>query len=381
MFELVLGLKAMGHVDPIVIAPDDGPIRAYYEQAGIPVQFIDHPLRDGFDPAVYGGRADHLAGVLRQSGAEVIYANTADSFWALDAARKARLPAVWNIRESEAWETYYQNLPGFLQEAAYESFYSAYRVVFVANSTRDLWSPLSGRHNFTVIQNGLDLTRLQTRTRGQTRETARRQLGIADNEAALVLVGTVCERKNQRILVEALAQMPISLAARVRVFIVGDRESPYSQLLHSDRAGLPAEWRARVEIVPETDQPYLYFLAGDVSLCSSLRESYPRVVLEAMALGLPLVTTPVFGITEQARAEVNALFFAPGNSGELKEALVRIVEDDALRQRFAANSSTLFKGLMQYDDMIERYAKTMREAALSAPAEIGGNGACAALQD
>lgn len=365
MFELVVGLKTKGYVDPVVIAPGDGPLRAYYEKAGIPVEIIDHPLRNGFEAAVYEGRAEQLAGMLRMSGTELVYANTADAFWALDAARRAGLPAVWNIRESEPWNTYYQNLPEFLQKAAYDSFYSAYRVVFVASSTRDIWSPLAGRDNFMVIQNGLDLSRLKARMGGLTRAAARRQLGLIDGEVALVLVGTVCERKNQRVLLSAIAQMPVALAANVRVFIVGDRDNPYSRMLHEDRVALPTDWKERVVIVPETDQPYLYFCAADISVCTSLRESYPRVVLEAMALGLPLVTTPVFGIAEQAHANVNALFFSPKDSRMLKDLIIQLIESEVLRKRFSDNSTTLFGGLMQYDDMIERYAMTMREAALS----------------
>lgn len=365
MFEMVAGLKAKGHVDPIVLSPQDGPLRAHYERAGIQVQLIDHPLRGGYEPSVYAAKLGELSAILRLSQAEAVYGNTADSFWAVDAAAVARLPAVWNIRESEPWDTYYDQLPVFLQRAAYRCFYSAYRVVFVASSTRDLWSPLSGRSNFTVIQNGLDLTRLQERSRGLTRGQARERLGLKNEEVALVLLGTVCERKNQHILLEALSKVPATLAGRIRVFIVGDRASPYSVLLHQMLATLPVQWRTRIEVVAETDQPYLYYTAGDIALCTSLRESYPRVVLEAMALGLPLITTPVFGITEQASKGVNALYFDPTDSDGLKDAIVQLVEDERQRKKYAANSSILFHGLMQYDDMLERYGAVLWEAASS----------------
>lgn len=365
MFELVVGLKAKGYVDPIVLSPEDGPLRRDYERAGITVQLVDNPLRDGYAESNYAAKIAQLGMTLRLSQTEAVYSNTADTFWAQDAAHKARLPSVWNIRESEAAETYYQNLPKFLQEVAYDSFSSAYRVVFVASSTRDLWSTLSVRNNFTVIQNGLDLTRLRERSRGATRLKAREQLGLLDEEVALVLVGTVCERKNQHILLEALSEIPVSIASRVRVFIVGDRPNPYSVQLHQKLARLPAGWRSRIEIIKETDQPYLYFLAADIALCTSLRESYPRVVLEAMALGLPLITTPVFGIAEQAGKDVNALFFDPNDSIGLKGAILKLVGDEHLRRKFASSSSVLFRGLMQYDDMIERYGAVLREATIS----------------
>lgn len=367
MFELVTGLRAKGYVDPIVLSPEDGPLRKHYEQAGIPVYLVDHPLRDGHTPQAYAAKIEKLGATLRLAMTEAVYCNTAETFWAMDAARRAGLPSVWNIRESEPWDRYYINLPEFLADVAYESFYSAYRVVFVATSTRGLWSPLACRNNFAVIQNGLDLSRLNERAGGLTRVEARKRLRLTDEEVALVLVGTVCERKNQHVLLDGLSKAPVSLAKRVRVFIVGDRPNPYSTALHQRLADLPVEWRSRIEIVAETDRPYLYFLAADISLCTSLRESYPRVVLEAMALGLPLITTSVFGIAEQACEGVNALFFDPNDSAGLCDAIVKLVEDQRLREEYAKNSSALFQGLMQYDDMVDRYGEVLREAAASSP--------------
>lgn len=371
LFELVTGLKDRMHVDPLVASPIDGPLRADYEAAGIPVRIVKHPLAGGSDPTSYAVGRDDFAEELLQFRTEVLFANTAETFWALDVASKAELPTIWNIHESEPWDDYFKDLPDFVQAHAYDAFYSAYRVAFVALSTRDLWSPLAGRHNFSVMHHGLDIARLEKRLAGNNRLNARQQLGIADDEVALVVIGTVCERKNQHILLEAIGQMQRSIARRLKVFIVGDRQSPYSQRLHHAWSELPVEIRERVEIVPETNEPYVYIIAGDVYVCSSLRESYPRVILEAMALGLPLVTTPVFGIVEQVRPEVNGLFFSPDNSLELMEVLERIVEDDALRKRFGENSKTLFEGLIQYDDMLERYGATIQEAALSAGYRVG----------
>ncbi|MBK9113847.1 MAG: hypothetical protein IPM88_19915 [Nitrospira sp.] len=44
-------------------------------------------------------------------GAELVYANTLQSFYAVAAAHQARLPSVWNPRESEPWQTYFDYLP------------------------------------------------------------------------------------------------------------------------------------------------------------------------------------------------------------------------------------------------------------------------------
>ena len=59
-------------------------------------------------------------------------------------------------------------------------------------------------------------------------------------------------------------------------------------------------------MIPETGDTAAYWQAADVFCCTSRVESYPLVILEAMAAGLPIVTTPVHGIAEQVRPGVNA---------------------------------------------------------------------------
>ena len=94
--------------------------------------------------------------------------------------------------------------------------------------------------------------------------------------------------------------------------VVGDRSSAYSDQLHDAIGRLPNDSRRRMGVVPETSSVGIYYSAADIFVCSSRLESYPRVILEAMAAGLPIVTTPVFGITEQVKEGVNAFLYKPG---------------------------------------------------------------------
>ena len=367
LFEIVSGLVSREVIDPVVITPKEGPLRNFYEKAGIEVQCIDHPLRNAYQEECYVHNKRMLATAWRTAGVELVYANTAQTFWAIDAAREAGLPAVWNIRESEAWQSYFNFLPPAIRAYAYAVFQYPYRVIFVAQRTRDIWATLNTRHNFTVIHNGIDLQRLQTRIGAITPESARARLNLSKHEVAVVLVGTVCDRKNQKVLISAFAKLPEVIASRARIFIVGDRDSAYSTELHQLKASLPKAKRDRVAIVPETDQPYLYYLAGDIAVCSSKFESYPRVVLEAMALGLSMICTPVFGITEQVSEGVNALLFPPEDVEALTQALTTLIDDDEKRSEMARNSKILFQGLTQYDNMLSAYGDVMRAACVSSP--------------
>jgi O-antigen biosynthesis protein len=235
----------------------------------------------------------------------------------------------------------------------------------VAHATQAAWEPLNSRHNFTVIHNGLDPQRLHAAAAAHDRKAGRAALGIGDDELGIVLLGTVCDRKGQLDLVRALASLPRDLLSRLRIFIVGDRVNRYSDRLHAEAEALPMRLRERLAIIPESGDPYRYLVAADIAVCSSRIESYPRVTLEAMGFGLPLVSTPVFGIAEQVREGVNGLFYQPGDVAQLARHLARLAGDDALRVRLGRNGVQMLASLPGYEDMLDGYGRIFQEARLS----------------
>src|SRR5207249_4672091 len=109
-------------------------------------------------------------------------------------------------------------------------------------------------------------------------------------------------------------RLPREVAARTKCIVVGARDSlAYSRDLRRRATKLPADRRDRFRVVAETGDTAIYWLAADLFCCTSRVESYPCVILEAMAAGLPIITTPVFGISEQVRESINALFYRPGD--------------------------------------------------------------------
>lgn len=80
---------------------------------------------------------------------------------------------------------------------------------------------------------------------------------------------------------------------------------------------------------------------ADIYVIPSYHEGFPRTIWEAMANGLPVITTPVGGIPDELNNEVNALFVAPKSATAVKEAVERIIRDKVLRQQLIANAHKL----------------------------------------
>ncbi|SFH09585.1 Glycosyltransferase, GT2 family [Methylobacterium gossipiicola] len=362
LFELASGLVKQGRIDPVVIAPIDGPMRERYKSVGIPTITIEHPLREWPAQEEMSARLLRLGQTFLYAGIEVVVANTAESFWAVEAAQLVGLPCVWIIRESEPWNSYYAHLPRHLEEMGYRGFESAYRVVFVARSTLDAWSPLNTRGAFTLIRNGLNASKLVAAMSEIERDQARTRMAVKTTSIVFTVVGTVCERKGQLDLVEAYAALPDKLAAQAEIMIVGDRPSDYSEKLNQAVENLPTERAQRVHVIPETNEVPIFLKGSDVFICSSRVESYPRVTLEAMAAGLPLISTPVWGIREQVRQDYNAFLYEPGDIGELSRYMARLIEDKDLRRRFAERSLIMFGSLPSYDFMLDQYGSLVEQA-------------------
>jgi Glycosyltransferase len=229
----------------------------------------------------------------------------------------------------------------------------------VADATRDRYLPLNSHHNFTVIHNGLDLSRLD---KSDNPEFARNSLGVEASDVVILVLGTVCERKGQQDLVKALSVLPEKWHSKIKCFIVGDRPSIYSNKLAELVGELPEKLQQRVTVVPETSETGKYYQAADIFVCTSRIESFPRVILEAMACDLPIITSPVFGIKEQVRPGINGLFYTPDRPEELAVALNTLLEDGTLRDLLADNAKYVLESLNTFAEMTQGYGQIFREA-------------------
>jgi len=361
-YELAIELTRRNEVKPIVHSPTEGPLRAVYERAGIEVIVGRHPLHEVFELPEYNRAIDDFSGWMKRSGFQLIYGNTLQTFYAIDAATRGELPSLWNIRESEPWQTYFNYLLSPLIPKALACFGLPYRVIFVSHASRRTFEPLNASGNFCVIHDGLDTRRLDESRAGWPREKARNTLHLNENEVMVLLLGTICDRKGQKDLVQAMTLLEDNVIEKVRLFVVGDRPSLYSSEMRKMVSALPKHRAAKISIIPETRDTAAYYSAADIFVCSSRIESYPRVILEAMAYGLPIISTPVFGILEQIRDGINGDFYKPGDATELASKLSELVLDREKREKYQINARPVLSSLTSFDEMINSYAEVFRES-------------------
>ncbi|MCG5433888.1 glycosyltransferase family 4 protein [Mycobacterium sp. MYCO198283] len=149
----------------------------------------------------------------------------------------------------------------------------------------------------------------------------------------LVSLGRLGARKGSYDLVAAVAALPGSVRARLRVSLAGDGD-----VERVAAAAATAGVGETVSVLGWVGASERHRLLCDADLFAlpSYEEGLPMALLEAMTYGLAPVTTPVGSIAEVVRDGVDGLLVPPGDRAALTAALQRLVTDDALRRRLGA---------------------------------------------
>ncbi len=149
---------------------------------------------------------------------------------------------------------------------------------------------------------------------------------------SLLFVGRLIKEKGIFETLSAFAAL--SRHTDSRMVIVGD--GPQAGAIAQRVAELGLSEKVRLEGFLEGEPLRQAYRAADVFVFPSYREGFPTAITEAMASGLPVVTTRTRGMADRLVEAENALFVEPGDPVGLTAALERIVADIELRQRMAA---------------------------------------------
>jgi glycosyltransferase-like protein len=194
----------------------------------------------------------------------------------------------------------------------------------------------------TVIHNGVDPSRFHPPSLAE-RTAARARLGLGD-QWIFLNIGGIEPRKNSLRLLGAFQTVRHELAAQGRSSVLlmagGDTLLDYESYRQEFFQAL-TESELQIDkdifllgIVPDPQLSQLYHTA-DILTFPSVKEGWGLVALEAMAAGMPVLASDLPVFREYLRSEENALLVDPHSESTIAAGMLRLVEDDLLRQRLA----------------------------------------------
>ena len=145
-------------------------------------------------------------------------------------------------------------------------------------------------------------------------------------EVQIIKLGRMGERKGSYDLVNAFLGLPEGVRNRARLVLAGDGDVEGVRKLAA-----PAGDRIVIKTWIDTNERDRLLAASDVFALPSRAEGVPMALLEAMAAGLPSITTPVGGIPDVFRDGIDGLLVKPGDVGQIRVALTQLITDEAVR--------------------------------------------------
>ena len=233
----------------------------------------------------------------------------------------------------EFYDAFGQHLPRKIVAADF--------IVCISNFARSQLMNLSAYehwHKLVVSRLGIDPSVF--RPRAQRPATP----GPVEPEVFEVLcVGRLTPAKGQHLLVDAVARLARE-GRSIRLRLVGDGPDRASLDQHVHELGMAGT--IVLEGPVNQDRIREFYAAADCFAIASFAEGIPVVLMEAMAMEIPCVTTHITGIPELIRNGEDGLLVAPSDTDGLVTALARLMDDPAERERIGRN------GRMQ---VMERY--------------------------
>jgi len=233
------------------------------------------------------------------------------------------------------------------------------REICVCEAEARLAATICPRRKIRVVHNGIELP---APPRPDPRVKALRERGP--------VVGVVSGLRPGKGIETLLDALPMLLAEcpTAQVAIAGSGVEGPALEARAARLGVAEA----VTWLGEVSDPYPILAAADVFAFPSWAESFPYAILEAMAMGCPIVASDVGGVGEAIEDGKTGLLVPAGDHGALGAATARLLGDPAAGARLGAAARTRLAQRFSLRQMVERTVAIYRDVGLQAPVQKVG---------
>lgn len=349
LLDLAIGLK-LQKIECLVLCPGPGKLSEKLEAQEIPVSFLNlpRPQSDLLNLAkfivLWLPTVINLFYFFRKkSGIKVIYNNTVDGLYGPFACWLAKIPCVWHVREVKPKSSRVRRV--------FARIFIHFSAITVFNS-KDTMSAYSKKSypNWRVVYNGIEV---------DTQRPA-----ISNRNKSTVVVGFAAQMvtfKRPELFISAFTianKAEPSLAGTM----AGDGVMLNEMRLLVEKQGVSKN----LQILGRVNDMGSFYRGLDIFVLTSERESFGRVLIEAMSVGCPVIAANVGGVSEVVQDGVTGFLISSSDINAFAEKILLLTRDRDLRIQM---------GLAGYKRVQELFSITQyRNQLISVFSEVSKSG-------
>jgi UDP-glucose:(heptosyl)LPS alpha-1,3-glucosyltransferase len=185
-----------------------------------------------------------------------------------------------------------------------------------------------------VVYNGVNLDEFTPKNKIRYKDeinSIKKNFGIRKDELIFLFIGNYFQRKGLRYVITALSELKFP---SYKLIVVGeDNFRPYQELASKRRV------KNKILFLKKSQKIAKFFALADIFLLPTLYEPFGLVILEAMASGLPVITSKSAGVSELIENGKEGLLLKdPKNPYEIVDKIKKLIKSDTLRGEIAKNA-------------------------------------------
>jgi glycosyltransferase involved in cell wall biosynthesis len=246
---------------------------------------------------------------------ELIYANgSRAAFYGGITGKKFKIPTVWHCRVANP-DRYLDQILAKLS------------TIIIANSKATLkrFRP-KFINKVSVVYNGIDYDWLKA-------EQKNKLISINKNWKVVLIAARISKWKRHDLALDAFERVA-KIDPDIHLICIGakDKEEPewWSYLWQKTNR---SKYRERIHWIGQVDDVRPWYKAAKILILPSENEPFGRVLVEAMAMGVPVIASQGGGVTEIIKDNVSGILTTPGNDKEIASSIIKILDNENFRRR------------------------------------------------
>jgi glycosyltransferase involved in cell wall biosynthesis len=304
----------------LTVVPEEGGLASRLREKALRTTPIPlPPLRPWFVHTMLKALATHLR-ISRKFRPDLIYANgSRAAFYGGITGRVLKIPVIWHCRIATS-------------EAFFDFLLAKLANRIIANSHAvERRFPSMSRSKVKVVYNGIDLEWIRN-------AEVPKPEWVLPHWKVLLSAGRISYSKRHDLLLEAFERVAPSEPDAHLVLVGSPDVLAPAWWDHLQELSRRSAFTDRLHWTGQSEDMRPWYKAASVFVMAAENESFGRVLVEAMACGVPVVAVRSGGVPEIVRDGRDGLLAATGDVAGIASAVLRILKDGALRGRLSASA-------------------------------------------